>query len=199
MTVVAEEKKFVFVKTRKTGGSSVELALSLVAGRDAVVTLIMEDVDRDCRRTHRPRNYFPTCSRPSRFWNHMTFGQIARNCVSHDLSAFTKIYTVRNPWSAWVSRFWWENTKVPPISFNHCHEEAVWAVWSLFPRRTIAAYPCEPYEAPSRLEAKPQKWPGASAWASVMVLCMRVLALLVLPWVCIGCLRRWCAAHVRRD
>ena len=52
MVVVSEEKKFVFVKTRKTGGSSVELALSGLAGRDAVVTLIMEDVDRDCRRAH---------------------------------------------------------------------------------------------------------------------------------------------------
>ena len=52
MVVVSEEKKFVFVKTRRTGGSSVELALSGLAGRDAVVTLIMEDVDRDCRRAH---------------------------------------------------------------------------------------------------------------------------------------------------
>ena len=107
-----------------------ELALSGLAGRDAVVTLIMEDVDRDCRRAHQPRNYFPTCSRPSRFWNHMTFGQIDQNCVSQDLSAFTKIYTVRNPWAAWVSRFWWEHTKVPAFSVNHFHEEAVWAVWT---------------------------------------------------------------------
>ena len=197
MVVVSEEKKFVFVKTRKTGGSSVELALSGLAGRDAVVTLIMEDVDRDCRRAHQPRNYFPTCSRPSRFWNHMTFGQIDQNCVSQDLSAFTKIYTVRNPWAAWVSRFWWEHTKVPAFSVNHFHEEAVWAVWTLMPRHSFASHPCEPGEGPSRDKAKPT-WLG-SAWASLLVLCGQVLALLALPWVSIGCMRRWRAACVRRD
>ena len=50
MTVVDEEQQIVFVKTHKTAGSSIELALSLALGKEAIVTLIMEDADRDVLR-----------------------------------------------------------------------------------------------------------------------------------------------------
>ena len=205
MTVVDEEQKIVFVKTHKTAGSSIELALSLALGKEAIVTLIMEDADRDVLRMHQPRNYLPTLSRPSRFWNHMTFDEVARNYVQrfcvlylqHPLSAYTKIYTVRNPWSAWVSRFWWENTKILPNTLRHSHEEAVRMVWV----RTVHTHTS--ILRPHTIRTHTM---GANAWdatavlrALFLVLCARLVALLLLPWVYVAGVLRTRAARRRRD
>jgi hypothetical protein len=50
--IVSHQHRFVFVKTRKTAGSSIEAALSPIAGPDAVVTPLLEELP-----DHRPRNW----------------------------------------------------------------------------------------------------------------------------------------------
>jgi hypothetical protein len=50
--IISHKHRFVFVKTNKTAGTSVEVFLSQIAGEDAVVTPIDPPVEG-----HRPRNY----------------------------------------------------------------------------------------------------------------------------------------------
>jgi hypothetical protein len=50
--IVSHEHRFIFVKTRKTAGTSIEVALSALAGEDAIVTPVQPREDG-----HRPRNW----------------------------------------------------------------------------------------------------------------------------------------------
>ena len=50
--IVSHEHKFIFVKTRKTAGTSIEVALSAIAGDDAIVTPVTPP-----EPDHRPRNW----------------------------------------------------------------------------------------------------------------------------------------------
>src|SRR4051794_33418847 len=50
--IVSHQHRFIFVKTRKTAGTSVEVALSEVAGDDAIVTPI-----EPAEPGHEPRNW----------------------------------------------------------------------------------------------------------------------------------------------
>ena len=71
--IVSHEHRFIFVKTRKTAGTSIEVFLSKFAGDDAIVTPTIPAVEG-----HQPRNYNPTrLAMISRlhlgreYWNHM--------------------------------------------------------------------------------------------------------------------------------
>lgn len=50
--IVSHEHKFIFIKTRKTAGTSIEVALSAIAGDDAIVTPITPP-----EPGHQPRNW----------------------------------------------------------------------------------------------------------------------------------------------
>lgn len=50
--IVSHEHKFIFIKTRKTAGTSIEVALSAIAGEDAIVTPVTPP-----EPGHMPRNW----------------------------------------------------------------------------------------------------------------------------------------------
>lgn len=54
--IVSHQHKFIFIKTAKTGGTSIEAALSQICGPEDIITPFRMDSEED-RREHGPQNY----------------------------------------------------------------------------------------------------------------------------------------------
>lgn len=113
--LVSHEHRFIFIKTRKTAGTSVEITLSRYCGPDDIVTPIARE-DEEIRRELGvvPRNYeTPRHRRPREhkdvdaYRNHMP-AALVRNLVGRRVwDRYFKFCVVRNPWSQVTSMRRW--------------------------------------------------------------------------------------------
>lgn len=96
------ERGFIFLKTRKTAGTSVEIALSRVCGDDDVVGPISpEDEELRVREGGRPAQHHEGVS------PHMP-ARAVRRLVGHErFRSMTKLAIERNPWDMVVSQYFW--------------------------------------------------------------------------------------------
>ena len=90
--IISHRYRFIFIKTRKTAGTSIELFLSGVCGADAVVTPIFPPIS-----PHTPRNF-------AGFYNHMPAAAIeaAAPAAWRDYLTFC---VERNPWDKLLSAY----------------------------------------------------------------------------------------------
>jgi hypothetical protein len=125
--IVSHRHRFIFLKTRKTGGTSIEIALrTLGADADDVVTPIVED--RTGVPGIKPQNYLRPKrqwplrdrlqwalgyhekkmeERNTRFLNH-TIAKDAREELGDRIwSSYYKFSVERNPWDRQVSFYYW--------------------------------------------------------------------------------------------
>ena len=116
--IVSHEHRFIFLKTRKTAGTSVEIALSGICGPDDIITPITpaDEVLRADRRG--PQNFeSPPLVREAT--NHSP-ARKAREIVGEDVwRDYTKFTVERNPWDQVVSSYYWAaRTMADPPSFE---------------------------------------------------------------------------------
>lgn len=121
--ILSHRHKFIFLKTQKTGGTSLELALSRFCGPDDVVTHVTaEDEEKRkllggrgpqnevvpfARRRMRDHVARLRSGRPTRFYNHVP-ARLARGWIDHDTwNEYYKFSIERNPWDRAVSFYWW--------------------------------------------------------------------------------------------
>lgn len=99
--VVLHEPEVVFLKARKTGGTSLEIALSRFAQQNDVLTPIDED------RFRRETPGFRSAQNFANFgaYNHMPFQELIR--IAPQYQKFTTIAVVRNPFDMYVSMWFW--------------------------------------------------------------------------------------------
>jgi len=91
--IVSHKYRFIFVKTLKTAGTSIEVFLSPFCGPEDILTPISPQVE-----PHRPRNH-------DGFFNHMPAHEI-RECVGHSVwNDYFKFCVERNPWDKVLSYY----------------------------------------------------------------------------------------------
>jgi len=104
--IVSHEHRFVFMKTRKTAGTSVEIALSRVCGPDDVITPVLEEPLRASLGGRGPQNYeSPPLERKA--FNHMPVSMVRRMLGRTRFESYFSFAVDRNPWDAVVSLYHW--------------------------------------------------------------------------------------------
>lgn len=119
--IISHRYKFIFVKTAKTAGTSIEAFLSPKCGPEDVVTPISPPVEG-----HEPRNYkgylnpIPQLVRRpqgirsalshifqkgDRFYNHMPAAQIRQRTSKEVWDSYFKFCVERNPWDKTLSHY----------------------------------------------------------------------------------------------
>ena len=104
MTIISHKRKFIFVKTAKTAGTSLEIALSKFCGSEDIITPI-STIDEETRSKlgyRGPQNYLP-----SGFRKHMPANKIKELIGDTIWNTYYKFCFERNPWDRLISFYYW--------------------------------------------------------------------------------------------
>lgn len=91
--IVSHKYRFIFVKTLKTAGTSIEVFLSQFCGPDDILTPILPHV-----KPHRPRNH-------EGFFNHMPAHEIRDRVRQSVWNGYFTFCVERNPWDKVLSYY----------------------------------------------------------------------------------------------
>ena len=123
--ILCHRHRFIFLKTWKTGSTSIELGLGGVCGPDDVITPVGHDeklrVGPPPQNQNLPMKRWPLTayalmaigrSRADagvKFFNHMRGEQVKRMVPAAVWRDYVKISIERNPWDREVSHYFWRN------------------------------------------------------------------------------------------
>lgn len=128
--IISHKHKFIFLKTTKTAGTSIEIALSKFCGGEDIITPITSADERI--RSHLgyrgPQNYLPLSSdcgsgdtvttqglrrEECRFFNHSGAKKV-RRCIGESAwNNYHKFCFERNPWDRFMSFYYWRCRSEP--------------------------------------------------------------------------------------
>ena len=116
--IVSHEHRFVFMKTRKTAGTSVEIALSRVCGADDVITPVTDE-DEALRRAaggRGPQHFEDPPHLERKAFNHMPVSMVRKMLGRKKFESYLSFAIERNPWDSVVSLYHWRNRDAEPGS-----------------------------------------------------------------------------------
>ena len=127
--IVSHEHKYVFIKTPKTAGTSLEIALSKYCGPDDIITPISprDEASRRALGHARPQNYTIPRRRwsardhvkwlagkgPPAFFNHASASYMRRYLPGGVWEDYFTFCFERNPWDKAISRYYWDHREDP--------------------------------------------------------------------------------------
>ena len=127
--ILSHRHRFIFIKTTKTAGTSLEIALSRHCGPEDVITPVYPDSDERLRRDHGgrgPQNWrgpFLPVTRgdlaeplyqrrpPRRFWNHMPAATVRARTDARTWATYTKFAVSRHPLEVMASHWRMERAR----------------------------------------------------------------------------------------
>jgi hypothetical protein len=133
--IVNHRYRFIFLKTKKTAGTSIEIALSRYCDGNDILTKIghRDEPTRAALGYQGPANHLEpddTSLRGRlrrwrrgpvhRYWNHMPAREVRDKLGEDTWDAYFKFCFERNPWDRAISQYHWENRskrRLPP--FGH--------------------------------------------------------------------------------
>jgi hypothetical protein len=108
LVIVSHQHRLIFLKTRKTAGTSVEIALSRVCGPDDIITPLAEE-DEALRTTlgGRGPQHAASPPLPLKPFNHMPARAVRRLVGRKVWRGYYRFTIERNPWDLVVSQYFW--------------------------------------------------------------------------------------------
>ncbi|MDX2265971.1 MAG: sulfotransferase family 2 domain-containing protein [Hyphomicrobiales bacterium] len=133
--IVSHEHKFIFIKTGKTAGTSVECGLSAFCGPDDIITPVSK-ADEALRLGRGPQNWdenvnpwWKTAGRKvglfkgrrhkGHYYNHMPAAEIKARLGDDIWRRYYKFTVERNPWDRQISIYYWrqrDDAARPPFA-----------------------------------------------------------------------------------
>ncbi|TVS04910.1 MAG: hypothetical protein EA413_08170 [Cyanobium sp. PLM2.Bin73] len=153
--LICHRHRFIFLKTQKTAGTALEIALRAVMGRGDVITPISREDERLSRKLGRPgpRHFRAPLQQYSgrdlarlvtrarlkkRFYNHIPAAEVKALLPAAVWDGYLKISVERNPFDKAISSYYWRTRKLaqpPPIGeyLRHCpaSELSNWAIYTI--------------------------------------------------------------------
>ena len=132
--IISHKHKFIFVKSEKTAGTSVEIALSKYCGPDDVISSLTPKDENIRRQLDYPgaQNFRLPLSRytladtarclrsrkPLHFFNHARALFIRNHVDANVWNSYYKFCFERNPWDKFVSYYYWIHREEPRPSIE---------------------------------------------------------------------------------
>ncbi len=128
--ILSHKYRFIFIKTNKTAGTSIEIALSKFCGPGDIITPISPE-DEKLRGNlgyRSPQNFQYSiwdysirdlvtavlrCKRKAKFYNHISVKEVATQIGKRVWNSYYKFCFERNPWDRVVSLYYWKCKSEP--------------------------------------------------------------------------------------
>ena len=124
--IISHKHKFIFLKTNKTGGTSVEIALSKICGAEDIITPISPEDERirSAKGYRGPQNHratlfeykiedykrlFAERRRKWKYYNHITAKEVKDRIGEEVWNEYYKFCFERNPWDRVVSLYFFRH------------------------------------------------------------------------------------------